>query len=131
MTEPEFEKMVGEEFPRAVPAKFRDKIKNVGFVVEQEPSRDVRRKHGLRSNETLLGLYHGIPATHRGEGYGVGMVQPDVITLYQLPIEDEARASGRDVRKVIRDTIWHEVGHYFGLDEGAVRGKENKRNKGK
>ena len=130
MTQEEFEKLVAEEFPSAIPEKFRGKISNVAFLVEQEPSLEVRTGERLGPGETLLGLYRGIPHTARGEGYGVGGVLPDTITLYQLPIEENAieLGGGEDaVRKVVRDTIWHEVAHHFGMDEHEVREREGER----
>lgn len=162
MPREEFERIVGEEFPDAIPEKFRSKIKNVAFLIEDEPSPQVRRAEHLRSNETLLGYYRGIPHTARGDGYGVGTTLPDTITLYQLPIEELAQElyrsqeaaegskawptlpAGRQggpertllqfandypayVRKVVRDTIWHEVAHHFGMDEHEVRTRERKR----
>ena len=129
MTKNEFEDIVALEFPRAIPEKFQSKLKNVGFVVESHPSDEVRDEQELKSNETLLGLYRGIPLSERGENYGVGAVMPDVITLYQIPIEEEARLTNTDVKKVIRDTIWHEVAHHFGLNEHAVGIREKQRRK--
>ncbi|HVZ76137.1 MAG TPA: metallopeptidase family protein [Candidatus Paceibacterota bacterium] len=134
MTREEFEKLVAEEFPDAIPEKFRSKVENVAFLVEDEPSEEVRREEGLADNETLLGLYRGIPHTARGDYYGVGNVLPDTITLYQWPIEDEAMEFGggeANVRKVIRETIWHEVAHHFGMDEAEVRHREDERERGK
>lgn len=131
MNREEFEKIVAEEFPGAIPEKFRSKIKNVAFLIETEPSLAVREKEGLGPGETLLGLYRGVPHTARGEGYGVGDTLPDTITLFQIPIEIEANAHGggeENVRKVVRDTIWHEVAHHFGMDEAAVRRREKERN---
>ncbi|HVU79856.1 MAG TPA: metallopeptidase family protein [Candidatus Paceibacterota bacterium] len=135
-----FEKLVAEEFPNAVPEKFHAKIANVAFLVEDEPSQEVRAQEGLGPHETLLGLYHGIPNTARGDWYGVGGALPDTITLYQWPIEDEAaelqhsgilqntRADYEEtMRRVIRETIWHEVAHYFGMDEHEVRAREDER----
>jgi len=129
MTRSEFEIIVAQEFPRAVPAKFRDKLRNVGLTTEASPSVAVRREQELDAHETLLGLYRGIPLSERGEHYGVGPVMPDVIVLYQEPIEEEARLTNTDVKKVIRDTIWHEVAHHFGLDERAVGIREKQRRK--
>ena len=142
MTKEEFEKMVADEWEHAVPEKFRSKIKNVAFLVEGDPSFEVRTKEGLGPNQTLLGYYQGIPHTARGDWYGVGSTMPDTITLYQNPIEQEAveqehsdilkniRISREEyVRTAIRDTIWHEVAHHFGMDEDAVRTRERKRNK--
>lgn len=121
-----FEKLVEEGF-LLIPEKFRSKIRNVALLVEDEPSREVRNEEGLGEGETLLGLYHGIPATERGDSYGVGPTLPDTITLYKIPIEEEAVISSLDVRTVIAETIWHEYAHYFGMNEDEVRFREQER----
>jgi predicted Zn-dependent protease with MMP-like domain len=131
-----FEQLIAEEFPHAIPEKFRSVIKNVAFLVQNAPSDQIRKEEGLRENETLLGLYRGIPATARGDIYGVGNVLPDSIVLFQAPIVYEAENLTRGdpskfevmIRKVIRDTIWHEVAHHFGYDEHQVRNREQERN---
>jgi len=123
----DFEKIVAEEFPRAVPEKFRARLKNVAVLVEWEPSADIRREEELSADETLLGLYHGVPHTARGSEYGVGMTLPDTITLFQGPIEEEAGGDSARIREIVRDTIWHEVAHYFGMDEEEVRWRESKK----
>lgn len=124
----EFEKLVGEGFER-LPEWIRDKIRNVALLVEDEPSGEDRKMERLAEDETLLGLYKGIPLSERGEHYGVGLTMPDTITLYQLPIEDAATEDGKDVREVIAETIWHEFAHHFGMDEEEVTTKEKHRNK--
>jgi predicted Zn-dependent protease with MMP-like domain len=164
MTLEEFEQLVAEEFPRAIEDKFKGKIKNVAFLVEDEPSLALRRAERLPPNVTLLGHYRGIPHTSRGDYYGVGGTLPDTITLFRIPIENAALGllerqkatqerdqhakesqtwpSGPErsllradpayeqlVRQVIRDTIWHEVAHHFGMNEFEVRSKEAKRQK--
>ncbi len=105
----------------------REKIKNVALLVEDEPSKEDREAEGLAHDETLLGLYRGIPLSARGENYGVGMTLPDTITLYQWPIEAAAAEDGTDVRKVVAETIWHEFAHHFGIDEAEVRKREGER----
>jgi len=126
MPRDEFEKLVEEGFER-LPQWVREKIKNVAILVEDEPSDEVRRQEHLDDDETLLGLYHGIPLSARGENYGVGMTLPDTITLYQVPIEEAAEDDGKDVRDVVAETIWHEFAHHFGMDEGEVRLREDER----
>jgi predicted Zn-dependent protease with MMP-like domain len=126
MSREEFEKIVEEEFPRAVPEKFHHLIQNVGFLVEDEPDEATRRENNLRDDETLLGLYRGISHVNRGEYYGVGPTLPDTVTLYQLPIEEAALQDGVPVAQVVRETIWHEVAHYFGYDEGQVEDRERR-----
>ncbi|MGH7141670.1 MAG: metallopeptidase family protein [Minisyncoccia bacterium] len=135
MNRSEFEQLIAEEFPHAVPEKFRTMVKNVAFLVEDEPSREVRAEEGLARNETLLGLYRGVPRAVRGDYYGVGPTVPDVIVLYRLPIHDEANeiavhdriSADEALRRVVNETIWHEVAHYLGLGEEAVRAREEER----
>jgi len=134
MTREEFEQLIEQEFLNAIPEKFRQHIKNVAFLVEDEPSAEVRKQENLQDGETLLGYYHGIPTPMRGDWYGMGTTMPDTITLYQKPIEEVAADMARlnldmahevAVRQVIRDTIWHEVAHHFGMDEHTVRHRED------
>lgn len=120
MTSEEFEKLAHEGF-LLIPEKFRDRIRNVALLVEDEPSEEVCRQEGLGKDETLLGLYQGIPATARGDTYGVGPTFPDTITLFQQPIEEAAMEDKKDIRTVIAETIWHEYAHYFGMDEKEVQ----------
>jgi predicted Zn-dependent protease with MMP-like domain len=135
MSREEFEIIIAEEFPKAVPEKFHHLLKNVAFLAEWEPSQEVREREGLGPHETLLGLYHGIPHTARGDYYGVGGTLPDTITLFQGPLEEEARHLAKEfnlsadeaARRAIRETIWHEVAHYMGYDEDQVRGREDER----
>lgn len=129
MERAEFETLVAEGFER-LPKQVREKIRNVAFLVEGEPSRKDKANEGLRDDETLLGLYKGVPLSFRGEEYGVGATMPDTITLYQRPIEEAAREDGLDIRDVIRDTVWHEVAHHFGIDEDGVRRRESERGVG-
>lgn len=145
MPRKEFEALVEEGFAR-LPKQFRRKIKNVAFLVEQEPSVQMHTDMGLTDGETLLGLYRGIPNTARGAEYGVGPTLPDTIVLYQASIEEEARvllshkkrsflnAKEKErvyreaVREVVADTVWHEVAHYFGYGEEEVARREHERN---
>jgi predicted Zn-dependent protease with MMP-like domain len=140
MTPKEFDAIVAEAFA-LVPEKFRSKVKNVALLVEAEPNDEVRRENNLGPGDTLLGLYRGIPQTARGDGYGVGVTLPDTITIFRDPILEEARyEAGIDpqwgkseefttpmkkrVRIIVRNTIWHEIAHYFGMDESEVDERE-------
>jgi len=120
MTKEAFEALVAAIGLSPIPEKFRDKLRNVAFVIEDEPNDEVRSREGLSDEETLLGYYQGVPLTARGSDYGVGMTLPDVITIYREPTLDEAAASGLTVEEVVEDTIRHEVAHYLGMDEADV-----------
>jgi predicted Zn-dependent protease with MMP-like domain len=123
----EFEQLVADIGFSPVPERFREHIANVALIVEDDVLEETRRDMELPDDETLLGLYHGVPHTARGESYGIGGALPDTITLYRLPIIDAAREDGLSVRQVIEETIWHEVAHHFGLDEEAVERRERER----
>ena len=140
MTPQEFEKIVADAFER-IPENFRNKVKNVALLIEAEPDAKTRKENNLGPDDTLFGLYKGIPRTERGDGYGVGMTMPDSITIYRAPIlAAAAEESGvgdlvawgemmtepmkRRVRDIVADTIWHEIAHYFGMDEYAVDERE-------
>ena len=127
MPQEEFEKLIVEGYEQ-LPAWVREKIKNVALLVEGEPSEEVRTEEGLGEGETLLGYYHGIPLSERGDGYGFGGTLPDTITLYQRPIEDAAREGGVPISQVVAETIWHEFAHHFGMDEHEVRLRERTHN---
>ncbi len=131
MNEPEFAAIMQSEWD-AMPEKYKAHVENVALLVEDEPSEELRALEGLEEGETLLGHYHGIPNTERGSEYGVGATLPDTITLYRLPILDEAQELTDDhtsqfksnVAKVVRETLWHEIGHYFGFDEEPINHRE-------
>lgn len=127
MSEQEFEQIANAEWER-MPERFKQKITNLALLIEDDVNDTIREEEGLEEGESLLGLYHGIPLTERGSEYGVGGTVPDTITLYRLPILEEAsemdRAFRDAVRIVVRETLWHEVGHYFGLPEHGVNERE-------
>lgn len=92
---------------KKIPASFRRRLHNVAFVVEPEPPR-----------AGLLGLYEGRPLTRRSVSDSFAM--PDRITIYQGPHERMAR-NRTELRRLVEETIWHEIGHYFGLSETQLR----------
>ena len=125
MTREEFEKIIAEEF-LAVPEKFRRRMKNVVFLVEDEPLPETRKEEGLSDEETLFGLYTGVPATERGNFYGMGPTMPDTITIFKRPIEEESDGDEEEIRRYVRETVFHEVAHYLGMDEEEVASWEMK-----
>jgi predicted Zn-dependent protease with MMP-like domain len=123
MTPKDFESLVSSIGFSSVPEKFRGLISNVALIIEDDVSAKLRSDMKLPDNETLLGLYHGIPLIKRGDNYTGAL--PDTITIYRLPILRSAEREGISVRQMIEDTIWHEVAHHFGLDEREVRKRES------
>ncbi|HTK05414.1 MAG TPA: metallopeptidase family protein [Candidatus Eisenbacteria bacterium] len=119
-----FERMVAEEFAR-IPDNIRKKLENVDFVLEDEASAGQRDSHGMRRGDELLGLYEGVPLSSRRSGY-FGVL-PDKISLFQGPLERCASADDAELRKMVYDTLLHEIGHHFGFCETDVRSLERKR----
>ena len=123
MTRDEFEELVNAGI-EAVPKKFLDLLDNVAIVIADEPTVQQKLKLGLHSGLSLFGLYEGVPRTERGVNYTA--VLPDKITIFQKPIE-EASADAEDLKKIVKNTVWHEIAHHFGMDEHEVRFAERKR----
>jgi predicted Zn-dependent protease with MMP-like domain len=118
-----FEALVEEAWLR-IPPRFRRRIRNLAIVVEDEPGPDSLSLGRVRPGHTLLGLYHGVPLSQRGLSYG--MVLPDKISLFQGPIERAARHPA-NIPELVYQTLWHEIAHYFGMNEQQVRAAEHKR----
>ncbi len=117
-----FRKLV-EEGIKAIPEEFLKKMENVDIVVEEEPSPEQLKKLKIRKGVFLLGLYEGIPQSQR---WGYGQVLPDKITIFKNPIE-EAADSEEKIRDIVKNTVWHEIAHHFGMDEKKVRKAESRK----
>lgn len=91
-----------------MPSEFREKMDNVNIFVEP----------GF-NNPNLLGLYQGIPQNRRGN-YGIGGPMPDKITIFIYPILSRVK-SNAELEKQIKHTLYHEIGHHFGMSEEQIR----------
>ena len=122
MNKDRFTRLV-EETLLDIPHQFREAMKNVAVVVEDEPSPELLEEMEMEPDDTLFGLYHGIPLTERDSHYGNTL--PDRISIYQRPIE-EACEDEEDIRQCVAETVIHEFGHYFGLSEEEIEEIEEK-----
>jgi len=111
MTSSEFEKLVTEALA-ALPEKIRRKMDNVEIVVEKGSPQG-----------PFLGLYQGVPKTVWGRGFGMNL--PDKITIFQAPLERSAR-SEEELKEIVKNVVWHEIGHHFGFSEKEIRALESK-----
>lgn len=112
MSPDDFDAMV-EKLYRRVPARFRSRMKNVAIVIEEDSP-----------GGSLLGLYQGRPLPLRSTSESFAM--PDRITIYQRPHERMARDRD-DLERMVEQTLWHEIAHYFGMNEPQVRAAERMR----
>jgi len=107
-----FERLVAEAID-GLPDEFLDRLDNVGVIAADWPTQEQRDYHNLSPRETLLGLYEGVALTER-ESYG--MVLPDVITIFQRPLE-EMSENEEDLVLQVRITVVHEIAHHFGIND--------------
>ncbi len=113
MKEKEFEELVIEAIGE-LPEYFREKMENISIHIEEFPDKNLLRQLGSQSPYSILGLYQGVPITHRGIHYR--NVMPDRIIIFRKPIIRKNR-SRQDIKDNIKQVVLHEVGHYFGLNE--------------
>lgn len=101
----------------SLPEDIQERMENVDIIVADEPTPEQLEMLD-DENETLLGLYEGVPLTERT--YGYGMVMPDKITIFQKTIEERCRSDSQIVASV-RRTVLHEIGHHFGISDARLR----------
>jgi predicted Zn-dependent protease with MMP-like domain len=108
---------VAEETLDSLPEEFRSRIQNVAVLVEDFPPHQSTPRPG-QPRRLLLGTFHGVPATKRSVfDLPTG---PDHIVLYQKNIEAIC-SNEAEVRHQIRQTLIHELGHYFGMTEEQLK----------
>jgi predicted Zn-dependent protease with MMP-like domain len=111
----EFAKLIEEGVAR-LPESERQSLDNVAFVAEDEPSPAQRQALELRNDQSLFGLYEGVPLSTRNGGM---VLMPDKITIFKLALE-HASDSLNELRDHVSRTVWHEVAHYYGLGHERI-----------
>jgi predicted Zn-dependent protease with MMP-like domain len=113
----EFERLVQTALA-GLPAQYRRLLKNVAVIVEEEPPSDVLQELGLESEDDLLGLYSGVARDEESFFDPAGQL-PARISIYRGPILRLCRTT-QEVVQEVRDTVVHEIGHHFGLDDDEM-----------
>ncbi len=111
----EFERLVREAL-ESLPPFIKAHMDNVDVVVKEWPTRDDLEWAGMEDRHELLALYQGVPLTERSD---YNMVLPDVITIFQRPLQERCGVPEAVVEEV-RITVVHEVAHHFGIDDQAL-----------
>jgi predicted Zn-dependent protease with MMP-like domain len=106
----------------AVPPPYSDRLQNIAFILEDDPTPEQRVKLNLYPNETLFGLYEGVPLPQRG---GTLKILPDKITIFKNPLL-AVSPDTTSLKRNIGHTVWHEVAHYFGLDHRRIHELDKK-----
>ena len=115
MAREEFEALVAKALD-SLPEEFADLLANVAVVVEEEPDPEDLDAVGLGDEDELFGLYQGVPQSARNTSY---VALPDRVVIYRGPILRWC-TTRREVIHEVRDTVVHELGHHFGLEEDEM-----------
>jgi predicted Zn-dependent protease with MMP-like domain len=109
---------LAEQALRAIPARLRAHVHNVGIAVEEMPDDETLDEMGTDSEWDLTGLYRGTPLPQRS----VGDVArgPDLIFLYRQPILLEWIETGEDLYRLVRNVLVHEIAHHFGFSDEEI-----------
>jgi predicted Zn-dependent protease with MMP-like domain len=110
-----FERLV-ERALAGIPAPFRDALAEVAIVIDDEPSRDQLAENELDVDDTLYGLYEGVPRTEYGADW---VAAPNRITLFRLPLEEDF-PDPDDLADEVRITVIHELAHHLGIDDDRL-----------
>lgn len=110
-----FEALVESALAR-IPPPFDRALEEVAVVIEDEPSPEHRREHGLGPDDTLYGLYEGVPRTEWGADWSP---VPNKISLFRLPLEEDFPDPG-DLADEVRNTVVHELAHHLGIDDARL-----------
>lgn len=127
LTDAQFDALITRAMDE-LPQNYITGLDNVVIVMADEPTEAQKKKMKLHKRSLLLGLYEGVPLTHRGAGYVFAL--PDKITLFKNSIMATARTPEQLFEQVKR-TLWHEIAHYYGLDHDQMDELMAKRHKGK
>jgi len=106
-----FEALVQEALA-TIPPALQEKMENVTVRVAYEPDEETLARVGVNEGHTLLGLYEGVPLTVYGRD---NAPYPELITIFQRPIEEYCQHDPERIRAQVRATVLHEVAHHFGL----------------
>ena len=112
-----FEQLVAKAI-NDLPHEFYNRLENIDVVVADRPNPEQMASLRRKRNETLLGLYEGVPLTKRSRHYG--FVTPDKITIFQKPIEAICRNEAQIIAEVKR-VVLHEIAHHFGIGDARLR----------
>jgi predicted Zn-dependent protease with MMP-like domain len=110
-----FERLVDRALA-GIPEPFRSALDEVAVVIEDEPSPVQLRDNDLQPDDTLYGLYEGVPRTEYAADWAVS---PNRITLFRWPLEDDF-PDHHDLESEVRMTVIHELAHHLGIDDDRL-----------
>lgn len=119
VSDEQFQELINQALEE-LPGEHARNIENVAILYEDVPTPKQREELKLHCNQTLLGLYQGVPLSKR---QGMTTTFPDKITLFKQPLQQHANTPD-ELKEEIRHTLWHEIAHYYGLDHDKIHALE-------
>ncbi len=110
-----FERLVEQALDR-IPQPFAAALDEVAVVIDDEPSPDQRRENDLGPDDTLYGLYEGVPRTEWGADW---VAAPNRITIFRRPLLEDY-PDPDDLADEVRITVIHELAHHLGIDDDRL-----------
>ena len=110
-----FEQLVDEALA-TIPMPFAAALDEVAIVIDDEPSADQLRENEIEPDETLYGLYEGVPRTEWGADW---LAEPNRIVLFRLPLEADF-ADPDELADEVWVTVVHELAHHLGIDDDRL-----------
>lgn len=102
----------------SLPKSVSQHMRNVSIVIADWPDPDVLEQLQVPDDQTILGLYQGLPITERNDNEA--LLPPDVITVFRGPLEQLANGDADILAGEVRQTVLHEIAHHFGIDDDRL-----------
>lgn len=123
LSDDHFEQLVSEAID-SLDENIINHLDNVAIVTAENPTAHQLSKGRVKYGSLLLGLYEGIPKTARGAGYS--LVLPDKISIFKRPLMIISQ-NYEHLKAMIKNTVWHEIAHHYGLDHDRIHYLEGKK----
>lgn len=117
ISDEDFDKIISQAMDE-LPEEYIKKLNNVAVTYADVPTAEQRHQQSLRSDQTLFGLYEGIPLTKRGASYN--LVLPDKITIFKKPLVSSSHDMTM-LKRQVKHTLWHEIAHHYGLGHDQIK----------
>jgi len=110
-----FERLVDRAIA-AIPNPYREALREVAIVIDDEPTHTQLRENGIDPDDTMYGLYEGVPRTDYGADWAAS---PNKITLFRIPLEEDY-PDAAELEAEVRLTVLHELAHHLGIDDDRL-----------
>ena len=116
LTTEAFDRIIEQAIAR-IPEEIRRHLDKVLISVQKRPSHAMLEELGFDPDETLFGVFYGVPMTERNPSDPP--LYPDIIYIFQEPLE-EFCISRAELIEEIEITVVHEIAHFVGFSDADL-----------